>query len=138
MADPAIDPLAIIELTNLKASGKLEHLAKHPQLGMKPEWIGELSRDKYRYVRTALARNPAIADFPEVVKKLSKDRSKSVRYTLAQNPALATSPDIIQALSTDKDWSVRKALAQNPAIPTRTARTNSWQATQPVTQTTTI
>ena len=39
-----IDPIALIELTNLKAAGKLEELAAHPQLGMKPDWIGELAQ----------------------------------------------------------------------------------------------
>ena len=40
MTNAPIDPLVIIELTNLKAAGKLEELAKHPSLAMKPEWMG--------------------------------------------------------------------------------------------------
>ena len=42
-----IDPIALIELTNLKAAGKLEALAKHPGIGMKPEWMGELAQEQW-------------------------------------------------------------------------------------------
>ncbi|WP_276973635.1 hypothetical protein [Ferrimicrobium acidiphilum] len=110
MTNTPIDPLVIIELTNLKASGKLEELAGHSALVMKPAWIEELAQNKDYEVRRSLAANPAIANYPEV----------------------------IQTLSTDKDWSVRSALALNPAIPSRTASTNSWQTTQPATSTPTI
>ncbi len=60
MTDAPIGPLAIIELTNLKAADKLEELAMHPSLAMKPEWIKELAQNKASWVRQALAENPAI------------------------------------------------------------------------------
>ncbi len=60
MTNAIIDPLAIIELTNLKAAGKLEELAEHPALNMRPEWMRELTQHKHDLVRKALARNPAI------------------------------------------------------------------------------
>ncbi len=99
MTNTPIDPLAIIELTNLKAAGKLEHLARHPQLGMKPEWIGELSRNKDYPVRLNLARNPAIADCPDV------------RYWLARNLAIPTS-----TASNATPWQTAQQATQAPTI----------------------
>ena len=77
MTSTIIDPLAIIELTNLKASGQLGALAQHPQLGMKPEWMGELAKDKRIVVRQSLAKNPALSSGTEAARHLSKDRSKN-------------------------------------------------------------
>ncbi len=102
MTNPTIDPLAIIDLANLKTSGKLKELAQHSALGSKPEWMRELSRNKDWHVRRYLAKNPAIANYPEIIKQLAAD----------------------------KDGHVRANLASNPASPTRTARTNSWQTSQ--------
>ena len=117
-----IDPITLIELTNLKASGKLEELAKHPQLGMKPEWMGELAKSKHWHVRYYLAQNPAIASCPKSVKKLANDHDSWVKQTLAENPSLINHPNGIKKLSEDQDHYVRSALAangvlaQNPAI----------------------
>ena len=133
MTDVLSDPLAIIELTNLKAAGKLEELAKHPALTMKPEWIGELARNQDWRVRSSLARNPAIANYPDIIKQLAADRDPYVRYALASNPAIAEFPEIAAKLATDEQWYVRQSLAQNPAIPGSTASTNRWQ-TQPSVQ----
>ncbi|WP_276973399.1 hypothetical protein [Ferrimicrobium acidiphilum] len=122
MTDAPTDPLVIIELTNLKAAGKLGELASHPQLGMKPEWIGELAADKTWFVRCYLAQNAATANSSEGIRALAADKDPDVRSSLAETPALANFPEIIQAL------------ANNPAIPSRTASTNPWQTTQPATQ----
>ncbi len=65
MTNAPIDPLAIIELTNLKASGKREELAVQPQLGMKPEWMEELAQDGTWDVRRFLAQNPACSTNPK-------------------------------------------------------------------------
>ena len=150
MTDAPTDPLVIIELTNLKAAGKLGELASHPQLGMKPEWIGELAADKTWFVRCYLAQNAATANSSEGIRALAADKDPDVRSSLAENPALANFPEIIRALAADKDPDVRsslaenpalanfpeiiQALANNPAIPSRTASTNPWQTTQPATQ----
>ncbi|WP_276973877.1 hypothetical protein [Ferrimicrobium acidiphilum] len=133
MTDVLSDPLAIIELTNLKAAGKLEELAKHPALTMKPEWIGELARNQDWRVRSSLARNPATANYPDIIKQLAADRDPYVRSALAANPAIAEFLEIAAKLATDEQWYVRRSLASNPAIPSSTASTNRWQ-TQPSVQ----
>ncbi|WP_276974013.1 hypothetical protein [Ferrimicrobium acidiphilum] len=128
-----IDPITLIELTNLKASGKLEELASHPNLGMKPEWMEELAQDGTWDVRRSLASNPAISSNPKVMKKLAADKEPVVRLALARNPSLANHPEIIKNLASDRYPDVRGSLAQNPAIPARTASRQAWQ-TQPATQ----
>ncbi len=81
MTNAPIDPLVIIELTNLKAAGKLEDLAKHPSLAMKPEWMGELAKNKNYTVRRSLAANPAIATVRDIIERLAKDRTVAVRQS---------------------------------------------------------
>ena len=130
MTDAPIDPLVIIELTNLKAAGKLGELASHPQLGMKPEWIGELAADKTWFVRCYLAQNAATANSSEGIRALAADKDPDVRSSLAENPALANFPEIIQALAENP------ATAKNPAV--HTASNNPWQPSQPITPVPTI
>ncbi|WP_276973875.1 hypothetical protein [Ferrimicrobium acidiphilum] len=133
MTNTPIDPLVIIELTNLKASGKLEELASHPQLAMKPEWMAELVENKDWSVRYNLASNPAIANYPGIIQTLASDEDPAVRISLASNPALAQNP----AIANYPD--VRYWLARNLAIPTSTAsNATPWQTAQQATQAPTI
>ena len=96
MTNAPIDPLVIIELTNLKAAGKLEELAKHPSLAMKPEWMGELAANTNWLVRYWLASNPALISSANAVTSLVRDGDYRVRWSLAQNPAIANYPEVIQ------------------------------------------
>ncbi|WP_276973834.1 hypothetical protein [Ferrimicrobium acidiphilum] len=128
-----IDPIVLIELTNLKASGQLVQLAAHPYLGMKPEWVGELAEHEDHVMRWYLASNPTLVNHPEILQKLATDEDPAVRSLLARNPAIANYPEIIERLCTDDEWPVRWYLALNPAIPARTANTQSLQP-QPTTK----
>ena len=121
-----IDPITLIELTNLKASGQLKKLAAHPHLGMKPEWIEDLAQSASIWTRWELAKNPALANFPDVVERLASDKNPAVRSSLALNPALAEIPEIAAKLSKDKVPRVSHAIACNSAIPGRTATTQQW------------
>ncbi len=115
MTNTAIDPLAIIELTNLKATGKLKDLARHSHLGTVPKWIDELVQEKDYEVRIALALNPAITHRRDIVQQLAKDKDVNVRYYLASNPAIACSRESVEHLAADEYSHVRFALARNPA-----------------------
>ena len=84
MTNIPVDPLVIIELTNLKAAGKCEELAKHPALGLKPEWMGDLVKNDNFYVRSALASNKALSASPEAARALASSEHWLIRRTLAQ------------------------------------------------------